>query len=135
MCVQIAVKAPGMTFDPAATVFPPMAQRSLMGICHDNLDVARNFALNDWSKAPGELHTDWIALIAVGSYLRSDAIVAAIVDNAPVTRIGETYVLRRDAVREPPWFRSGVWTGIPAKDRTEDLSQDIFGAPKRIDKP
>jgi len=113
--------------------FPPMAQRSLMGICNDNLDVARNFALNDWSKAPGELRTDWIALIAVGSYLRSDAIVAAIVDGAPVTRVGETYILRRDAVLEPPWFRSGVWTGIPAKDRTDDLSQDIFGSPRRIE--
>lgn len=111
-----------------------MTGRSLMCIVQENRDVARNIALSDWAKARDELRSDWIALIPADTFIRNDAIVAAIVDGAPVSRVGDAYVLARTAVDglSAPWFKNGEWLGQPAKDRS-DLLHDMFSGPTKTE--
>ena len=121
-------------FEAMHLAFPPGAGRSLMCIVNENLDVARNLAIHDWGGAHGDLRSDWIALVPTGAHMRADAIVLAIQSGAPITRIGEAYVLSRDAIAgtKAPWFVDNAWAGGGGalQDLTADLAHEAFGAPR-----
>lgn len=99
----------------------PNCKRSLLCFPHPNLDVSRNFSIQQTVIGPPDLRSSWLVLLAAESFIRWDAIMACVTDGSPVSQIGETYVIRRDAVkgRDPPWFVGGRWQGSPPTDRSD----------------
>mgnify|MGYP001575391625 CR=1 FL=1 len=101
----------------------PNCKRTLLCFPHPNLDVSRNFSLQQTIVGPPTMRSDWIVLMAAESFVRWDAIMVGVLSNEPVTRIGETYILRRDAVlaRQAPWFVDGKWQGAEPVNRDDLL--------------
>jgi len=96
--------------------FPVNAARAIMCYPHTNLDVARNIAIAQWLRAGDELRTNWLVLVPSESMARWDfmpvAIESARTTGAPGIRVGDVYVLSRDALpKAPPYFRDGAFLG------------------------
>lgn len=92
--------------------FPVNATRALFCLAHDNLDVSRNLTLYHWQRtlpdAPdGRLA--WIALIPPDE-APWDVVLRGVLADVPVARLGNCYVIRRDALTSnSPWFVGGSW--------------------------
>mgnify|MGYP001595567344 CR=1 FL=1 len=112
--------------------FPINASRALMCYPHPNLDVARNVALDRYRQAPPHLKTDWLVLLTAGDQVRWDMVPAALLRNAPVARVGASYIYHRDVLdgTRAPWFVNGEWTG-PDAVVYDDLKE--FGQPLRAE--
>lgn len=119
---------------------PPNAQQSLFAFANNDLDLARNLAIKDWLAAPLDLQADWLALISPENHVRGDAIAACIAADDPISRIGGSYVIHRDALasQTPPWFEVDGWKGVSETVRDDLIASDIFApppadAPKPVD--
>jgi hypothetical protein len=109
--------------------FPLNCMRSILCYVHPNLDVSRNISIREWKNAPIEMRTEWIALLAAESTVKSDAVVACIISGKRFNKIGDSYVIHKDCIKNSPWFKDNTWVGgeVDVTDRS-DLLQDYYSS-------
>ena len=106
--------------------FPPNAKRGLLVFPHPNLDVARNFAIDQWRRSGADMRTEWLCLLPAEDPVTWDVMPRLMSLGHPVSRASNTFMIHSSVIEktDAPWFKDGEWQGLEKVVLVQGLVQD-----------